>query len=112
MLPAMASFVLSPHPQLFPVGTSVGAYPVPGNMVLREQRGADAPATAATESQAVAADGTVSFVALADETLYVAAVLVGEEWRRVQFRTPPSSAQLTARFPSWRARRRLAGLAG
>lgn len=112
MLPDMAGFVLSPQVQKFPVGTAVGAYAVPGNKILRETRGNDAPAApAATETQNVASDGTVTFSALADEQLYVAAAQVNGVWERTQFRTPPSSAALTARMPSWRARRRALGLA-
>jgi hypothetical protein len=56
----MANVVVSPSPHVFPVGTSIGAYP-------RHARRSDGgpPAGAAFETQTVGTDGRATFTTLA-----------------------------------------------
>ncbi len=109
----MATAVLHLDLQKFPVGTTVGAYPAPGNARLDQvaSRGSDqAPFGTATASAEVQSDGSLTILSLADNTAYIAAAQVSSVWQRATFRTPVSSAMLLARRPSWKVRRQAAGL--
>lgn len=78
----MASFTLT-QPQVFPVGTSVGAY---NRSDWQPQTApAGAPPGAAVNSQTVAANGTLTFTGLADNASYVAGASVSGTWRYVNF---------------------------
>jgi hypothetical protein len=81
----MANLVLT-RPDVFPTGTTVGAYP--GNA----RRADDGPVgAAAIESQAVAASGSATFTTLAQGTPYVFAAQVAGQWRKVQARLSSSA---------------------
>lgn len=81
MFSGMASHVLKVA-DVWPAGTSVGVH-------LASRSPADSPPVsgAALASVAVAADGTLTFTGLADDTAYVALDSVGGRWRR--FRSAP-----------------------
>jgi hypothetical protein len=64
----MATIVLTPDLQRFPVGTSVGAYP---RTAWPADRLAGAPSGAAVETQAVQANGTLTFTTLTPNLDYV-----------------------------------------
>lgn len=106
----MATAVLYPSLQKFPVGTTVGAYAERGNMRLAEEGKNDAPNTASVTTADVASDGSLTFTGLADDTQYIAAAQVSSVWHRTNFHTPVASATLLARRPSWKVRRQAAGL--
>lgn len=85
----MANYVLK-RSDLFPVGTTVGAYP--NATPAADHDGA--PPGAATESQVVDAAGTATFTTLATDVPYVFAANVGG-WRKVRGRvgTPLDSGR-------------------
>jgi len=64
----MATIVLTPDLQRFPVGTSVGAYP---RTAWPADRLTGAPSGAAAETQAVQANGTLTFTTLTPNLDYV-----------------------------------------
>ncbi len=72
----MANYTLN-RADLFPAGTSVGAYPA---VNLRKWEGI--PSGTATETQTVAAGGTAAFVALAADTEYL--FYGGGRWMKVK----------------------------
>lgn len=77
----MANYVLK-RSDLFPVGTTVGAYPN-----ATPAAGYDgAPPGAATESQVVDAAGTATFTTLTTDVPYVFAANVSGTWRKVRGR--------------------------
>lgn len=80
----MAGFILK-RSDIFPIGTSVGAYP----LLAAKHPGQDmAPAAAAAvESQTVDAAGTATFVALAADTDYVFYANVSGQHRQTKGRT-------------------------
>lgn len=90
----MAGFVLK-RSDIFPIGTSVGAYPASAR--LAGDRDAAPAAAAAVESQTVDAAGTATFVALAADTDYLFYALVGGQHRMTRGRTKtvtgPTSVQ-------------------
>lgn len=77
----MANFVLN-RSDVFPVGTTVGAYPNANPATGHD----GAPPGAATESQAVGAAGTATFTTLATDTPYIFAALVNGVWVKVRGR--------------------------
>lgn len=83
----MANLVLS-RSDLFPVGTSVGAYPAGAAPPSHD----GPPAGAALESQTVASNGTATFTTLSNDTAYVFAATVGGASRKVQARLSDSVA--------------------
>ena len=82
----MANYVLD-RSDVFPVGTTVGAYavPAPGSNI-------GAPGGAAVESQAVASNGRATFTTLSSDRTYIFAASVNGEWRHVQARISSSQA--------------------
>lgn len=123
MLCAMtATFNLS-RSDVFPVGTEVSAYPLP-SLPSRPLPGASmAPVATADDTDTVDADGILHFTGLDEGARYEAAAEISGSWRRVFFRTSKGSvvqavgstvnssdAADAALWPSWRTRRRQAGL--
>lgn len=90
----MATFVLK-RSDLFPVGTSVGAYPA--SAARRSSQDMAPAAAAATESQVVDAAGTATFVALAADTDYVFYALVGGQHRYTKGRTKTATGVSSVR---------------
>lgn len=82
----MPSAVLK-SPDVFPVGTSVGAYALSGwpTGQLPVAPGS-APVGSAVETQTVAADGSLTFTTLTAGVDYVAAAQVNTVWKYVHFR--------------------------
>jgi hypothetical protein len=78
----MASFTLN-RSDLFPVGTTVGAYPFTAGRRFQDL----APSQPATESQVVAVNGQAAFVALAADTDYLFYAFVGGQHRMTRGRT-------------------------
>jgi hypothetical protein len=88
----MASFNLA-RSDLFPVGTSVAAYPA---AALRKSEDS-VPSGAATESQVVGATGVAAFVALAADTDYVFFAVVGGQKRMTKGRTKTATGAQSVR---------------
>jgi hypothetical protein len=87
----MSTIILRDVQPRFPTGTNVGAY-------LRTQWPAvpvnpsGAPTGAAVETAAVAADGTLTYTTLADDTVYVAYAEVSATHRLIAFIGPEADA--------------------
>lgn len=75
----MASLTL--RSDRFPVGTSVGLFPV------AQKNAGGAPATTAVQTATVAADGSLTFVGLPDSTAYTTYAQVGSAYVYVDART-------------------------
>lgn len=75
---------------LWPVGTSVGAYPLPVPLPPGP------PAVAPVTSSTAAADGSVTFTGLVGLTSYLAGAMVGGEWRSVLFMADAESVSSPA----------------
>lgn len=86
----MANYTLN-RADLFPAGTTVGAYPASSH-----RKGEGIPSGAATESQAVAAGGTASFVALVADTDYVFYAKVSGQDRFVKARVGKTATGATS----------------
>jgi hypothetical protein len=82
---AMASVVLHPDLQRFPVGTSVGAYARAG------LNRSGSPSTSVLETQTVQPDGSLTFTTLSDGTDYVAYASVSSVDTYSQFRSGEAS---------------------
>lgn len=85
----MASQTLSSVADVWPVGTTVGAYPAANQKATWDRSGA--PAGSATATAAVQSDGSVAFTGLADDTAYYASAQVSGTWRHRWFRTGPAA---------------------
>lgn len=68
----------------FPVGTSVGAYPI-SNWAQHQLPPTGAPQGAAAETKTVASDGTLTYTTLSPEVAYVAYAQVSGAHRYVNF---------------------------
>jgi hypothetical protein len=91
-----ASFTLS-RPDLFPSGTSVGAYVASGwSQATLPPTGA--PPVAATET-ATASASSAAFVALTADAVYYFGASVSGTWRYVRGRTAPASTSTTESDP-------------
>lgn len=77
----MASFTLSSCADVFPVGTTVGAYPA------RYRLDGSSPSGSATTTAVVASSGSLAFTGLANDTDYVAYALVGGSHKYRGFQT-------------------------
>lgn len=89
----MTTVVLRPDPQLFPAGTTVGAFPRSRWGIALE----GAPSGSAVQSVAVAADGTLTYTTLTDGTEYVATAVVSSVRRFLRFTPGP----VTLRDPTF-----------
>lgn len=87
----MATFPLS-RPDLFPVGTTVKAFPR-SNWLHHQLPPSGAAPGSETNSQVVPASGSITFTGLADDTPYYAGASVGGTWRYVGFRTAPAPTE-------------------
>src|SRR4051812_30227293 len=74
----MATVVLHPDPQKFPVGTTVKAYLRSDQPAVWGQTGA--PAGSQQASATVASDGSVTFTGLADGTRYMLYAASPDRW--------------------------------
>jgi hypothetical protein len=81
----MASAVVN-RADVFPVGTTVYAYPL-SNWTTGQRPPSGAPVGSSTTSAAVAANGSVTFTGLADDTWYVAYAQVSSAHRYVNVST-------------------------
>lgn len=106
----MAATVTINRPDLFPVGTSVSAYPL--RRVAAEPTAGIQPSTAAAATATVAGTGMVTFTGLADGTSFQAAAQVNGTWRHVLFTTAPPAKvwQSGTTKPAWKTRREALGL--
>lgn len=85
----MSSVVLR-REDVFPAGTSVGAYPRSAWPGVSAPDAA-APSGAATETQTVAGDGSLTFTTLAENTTFYAYALVGGVHRIIAFQNSSGS---------------------
>lgn len=85
----MATQTLS-REDVFPVGTSVAAYPL-ANWPTAQRPPTGAPVGSSAASGTVQANGVVTFTGLADATNYVAYAQVSGVHRYIRFRTPAAS---------------------
>jgi hypothetical protein len=77
----MATSTIASCADVFPVGTSVGAY------LSRYRRDGSPPSGSATDTATVASSGALTFDDLADDTTYVAYALVGSSHKYKAFQT-------------------------
>lgn len=98
---AAAAFVSHSMADRFPTGTTVGAYPA-ASWLQSQLPPAGAPPGSATETAVMAADGSLSFAALAYATEYFAAANVSG-WRYVRFATAAAPAAGAATAVDWLA---------
>lgn len=114
----MASVTLA-RPDLFPDGTSVGAYPRPSPKFPLP--GLDRAPIGAADGSATVTAGSVTITGLTDGTRYELVGLVGGEYRRIYVKTPETNTGLVGvqtavtapnglAHPKWRQRRRALGL--
>lgn len=93
----MATATLSSVADIFPVGTSVAAYPVsgwPGSLVGNPT---GAPVGSSTDTATVASSGSLEFDGLDTEARYFAYAQVGSEHRYRAFSTRRDSRPVTSR---------------
>jgi hypothetical protein len=96
----MSTFVLK-RVDVFPVGTSVSAYPRSAwGGVSTQNPDAAAPSGGAAETQTVQADGSLTFTTLADSTRYYAYALVNGQHQIVSF-MPGSSSSSTSKIATF-----------
>lgn len=86
----MAGFSFTAISDLFPVGTTVGAYLASGWHPTADLTGA--PPGAAVTTAVVDATGALTFTGLADDTSYVAGAQVNGVWRYRRFRSRATTA--------------------
>jgi lysophospholipase L1-like esterase len=88
------TFTFSSVADIWPSGTSVGAYPRANQFVGFDR--ASAPTGSATSTGTVASDGSLAFTGLADDTRYFAGAQVSGAWKFKGFRTDPAASSGTS----------------